>query len=121
MLRLDPKEAEAHSGLGYVQACRKAPAEARVAAGRALLHGGGKYLVIHNIACVYAKLAQTDTARAAEYEDLAVDHLRRAVELWRKVGETGLNEIQLIKDEVAFHPALRARPDFQELLRPQKP
>src|SRR5262249_14160455 len=71
VVRLDPRHAEARAGLGSVQASRKPPAEARRQAALALLHGAGDYLVLHNIACVYARLAQTDVARAAEYEDQA--------------------------------------------------
>ena len=92
----------------------------RTLAGLALLHGGGDYLVLHNIACVYARLSQTDAARAVECEDLTIDHLRRAVELWRK-GGSGPDELQLIQDESAFHARLRARPEFQQLLRPPAP
>jgi Flp pilus assembly protein TadD len=117
VVKQDPSHAEANAGLGYIQACRKAPAEARVAAGRALLHGAGDYLVLHNVACVYAKLAQTDGDHAAEYEDLAIENLRRAVELWRR-GGTGPDEIKLIENEPTFHPDLRARPEFKQLLTP---
>src|SRR5262249_27461975 len=97
------------------QACRKAPAEARRAANRALLHGAGDYLILHNVACVYAKLAQSDRPGAKEYEDLAIDYLGRAVELWRR-DPSGPDLIRLIKAEPAFHPALRARKEFQRLL-----
>jgi tetratricopeptide (TPR) repeat protein/tRNA A-37 threonylcarbamoyl transferase component Bud32 len=119
VVRKDPAHAEANAGLGYIQACRKAPAEARRAANRALLHGAGDYLVLHNVACVYARLAQNDAAKATEYEDLAIDYLRRAVELWRR-GGTGPDEPRLIEAEPSFHPGLRARPEFKKLLRPQE-
>jgi tetratricopeptide (TPR) repeat protein/tRNA A-37 threonylcarbamoyl transferase component Bud32 len=109
---------EAHAGLAYVQASRKVPAEARRQAGQALLHGAGDYLVLHNVACAYARLSQTDTDRAVEYEDLAIDQLRRAVELWQR-GGTGPNELKLIEGEPAFPPSLRARPEFKELVRPK--
>jgi serine/threonine-protein kinase RsbW len=39
------------------------------------------------------------------------------VQLWRK-GGTGPDEIRLIKKEPAFHAALRARTEFEELLVP---
>lgn len=107
----DPSHAEANAGLGYVEACLKKPADARVAAGRALLQGGGDYLVLHNIACVYAKLAQTDSEHAREYEGLGLDHLHRAVELWRK-SPSGPNELELIKSEPAFPPSWKTRPEF---------
>jgi len=117
-VKQDPSHAEANAGLGYVQACRNAPGEARLAAGRALLHGAGDYLVLHNVACVYAKLAQNDKNQATEYEDLAIANLRRALELWRK-GGTGPNELTLIEREPTFHRELRERPEFKELLNSQ--
>jgi tetratricopeptide (TPR) repeat protein/predicted Ser/Thr protein kinase len=115
-LRLEPMHAEAHTGLGYIQACRQRDAGARREAGQAILHGGGDYLILHNVACIYAKLAQTDAQRTVEYEDLALDHLRRGVELWRK-GGTGPSAVELIQVEPAFAPSLRDRPEFQELLK----
>jgi tetratricopeptide (TPR) repeat protein/tRNA A-37 threonylcarbamoyl transferase component Bud32 len=115
-----PTHAEALAGLGYVEASRKAPGEARVAAGRALLNGGGDYLVLHNVACVYGRLSVTDPARVKEYQDLAIDHLRRALELYRRKG-SGPNEVDLIKAEPAFPPALRNRKEFQDLLTPAAP
>jgi tetratricopeptide (TPR) repeat protein len=114
-LRLDPTHAEAYAGLGYAQACREKPAEARRAAGRALLHGAGDYVVLHNVACVYAKLAQADKMQARECEDIALDLLRREVELWRKGGK-GPSALQLIRAEPSFHKELRDRPEFRKLL-----
>ncbi len=116
----DPTHAEASAGLGYIQACRMAPAEARLAASRSLLHGAGDYLVLHNIACVYATLAQTDKDRATEYEDLAVDHVRRAVELWRKGGSKSPDEANLIRKEGAFPRSLKDRIE-KEVLNPPAP
>ena len=55
-----PEHAEAHSGLGYVLACRKKGAEARREANLALLHGGGDYLILHNVACIYGELSAAD-------------------------------------------------------------
>ncbi len=112
-LELDPSHAEAHTGLGYIQACRNQDAEARRQAHRAILHGAGDYLVLHNVACIYGRLAQ-DGKQAAEYENLAIDQLRRAVELWKR-DRSGPNELQLIQVDQAFSPALRARPEFQKL------
>ena len=68
----------------------------------------------------FDRIAQTNAARATEFEDLAIEHLRRALELWRR-GSAGPDEVQLIQDEPAFHAGLRARPEFQELLRPLAP
>jgi Flp pilus assembly protein TadD len=114
--RLDPGNAEAHTGLGYLQARGKKCAEAQRSAARALLHGAGDYLVLHNVACIYAVLAQTDNGRAAGHQDMAIALLRRAVELSRR-GGAGPEEAELIKHEKAFDRSLRARPDFQKLIR----
>lgn len=113
-LKQDPTHAEAYAGLGYVQACRKAAAEARRAAGLALLHGAGDYIVLHNVACIYAKLAQADPKQAKDFEDIALDLLRREVELWKKGGK-GPNALQLIRQEPSFHKALKDRRDFRSL------
>ncbi len=111
-----PDHAEAHAGLGYAQACRKSRAEALRQANLAVLRGGGDYLILHNVACIYGELAEVDPSRTKEYEDLALDQLQRAVELWARDRST-LNEIHLIKGESAFHKSLRARPEFRKLLR----
>jgi tetratricopeptide (TPR) repeat protein len=113
--RIEPENAEAHSGLGYMQACRKSEVGARREAQRAVLYGAGDFLILHNSACVYAKLSEVEPKRAAEFEDLALDHLRRAVELWKR-DRTGPNEIELIRQDPAFTRSLRARPEFQQLL-----
>jgi serine/threonine protein kinase/Flp pilus assembly protein TadD len=114
VLRLDTKHAEAYTGLGYMQACLKKTAEARRAASQALLHGAGDYIILHNVACIYAKLAQADDKQAKECEDIAIDLLRRAVELWRN--GTGPSELLMIRREPSFHKALRDRPEFRKLL-----
>ncbi len=115
-VRLDPSNAEAHTGLGYLWAQRGKNAEAQRAASQALLHGAGDYFVLHNVACIYARLAQMDKDRAAEHEDLALVLLQRGVELWRR-GGTGPSAIELMKWEPAFLPSLKARPEFQKLIK----
>src|SRR5207248_1321785 len=72
-LKKEPGHGEANAGLAYIQACRKAPGEARRAVAKALLHGAGDYLVLHNVACAFAKLSQNDADRAKEYEDTTID------------------------------------------------
>src|SRR5207244_10835593 len=79
-----PGHAEAHAGLGYVHACRNRNAEAQREANLALLHGAGDYLVLHNIACIYAELSAVDNPRLQEYQNLALDELGRAVQLWKR-------------------------------------
>ena len=67
------------------------------AAGRvlALLNGPGDYLVLHNLACIYAELSRTDRGQAEQHQDAAMALIGRAVEVWRR-GGTGPNEIALI-------------------------
>ena len=113
--RSAPENAEAHTGLGYVQALRKLPRDAQREADLSLLHGSDDYLVLHNVACIYAALSQTDNAQATAYQDVSIALLRRALKLWKK-SATGPNELDLIKAEPAFKP-IQGRKDFQELLR----
>jgi tetratricopeptide (TPR) repeat protein len=112
--RLEPENAEAHSGLGYIRALQKLPPEAQREADLALLHGSDNYLILHNVACIYTVLAQADKPRATAFQDVAMALLRRAVQLWKKA-PAGPNEVQLIKGDPTFKP-LGDRPDFQELV-----
>jgi len=114
-LAIDPIHPESHTGLGYVEAVLKAPATARRHAALATLHGSGDYLVLHNVACIFGELSKTDFLRAKEHQDLALDHIERAVELWRKGDKKGPNEMILIEREGAFSKALRSRPEFKKL------
>jgi tetratricopeptide (TPR) repeat protein len=114
-LKLAPDHAEAHTGLGYVEALRGAGPAARREAQMAVLYGAGDFLILHNVACVFAKLSEAKGAPTKEYEDLAIGYLRRAVELWKR-DRSGPNELALIRGESAFGPALRARPEFKQLL-----
>jgi hypothetical protein len=81
-----------------------------------VLHGGRDYLVLHNVACIYAKLATMDPNNTRTHEEAAITLLARALEIWRTT-LTGPNEIELIALESAFAPALRARPEFQALTK----
>ena len=114
-IRLAPDNAEAHTGLGYVEACRNVGVNARRSAQIAVLYGPGDYLILHNVACVFAKLSESDADRSREFEDMALDYLARAVELWRR-DKSGPNELVLINDEAAFGKAIRKRPEFKRLL-----
>jgi tetratricopeptide (TPR) repeat protein len=115
-----PENAEAHTGLGYIQAIRKLPHDAQREADLALLHGGDDYLVLHNVACIYATLVQTEGAQASAFGDVSIALLRKALKLWAKAA-TGPNELDLIKAEPAFKP-IQGRTDFQELLQtPRNP
>jgi serine/threonine protein kinase/Flp pilus assembly protein TadD len=119
-LGAEAKNAEAHTGLGYVRACQGDSVDAQRHASEALIHGAGDYLVLHNVASIYGQLSQTDRARATAYQDTAMVQLQRAVELW-KWGGAGPNEIQLIRKEGAFPPAMRDREDFRKLVKDGKP
>jgi len=116
-LQLEPTHAEAHAGVGYIQACRgQAPGAASRHASEAVLHGSGDYLLLYNVACVYGKLSERDPKRARAYQDLALLYLRRVVELWRR-DRQGPSPIPLIRSDPAFPPPLRERPEFDKLLR----
>jgi len=115
VLRSDPTSAEAHAGLGYVEACQKSYGEAPQEAARALLYGADDYLILHDVACIYAEMSRTDVSRESEQQNVAIAILAQARELWLS-GKSGPDEIQLIEQEPAFPPSLRARSDFQKLL-----
>ena len=72
------------------------------------------YLVLHNVAGIYAALSQAEPARQTENEDLALLLLRRAVELWRR-GGTGPNEVELIKNDPALK-CLHGRQEYPQLV-----
>jgi tetratricopeptide (TPR) repeat protein/predicted Ser/Thr protein kinase len=118
--RVDPENAEAHTGLGYVRALLKHPAEAQREADLALLHGADQYLILHNVACIYAALSQASDDQAPAHQEAAIALLRRAIALWKRAeadAKPGPSEIDLIQGEPAFQP-LRGRADFQQLSFP---
>jgi Flp pilus assembly protein TadD len=115
-LALDERNAEAFVGLAYIDARRGRNSDAQRRAALALLHGGNDYLILHNVACVYAKLATAaQTDGGASQEQAAIDLLSRAVSNWRGAW-TGPNELELIEIEVAFPASMRARPEFKRLI-----
>ena len=69
--------------------------EARHQASAALLHGADNYLVLHNVACIYAELSQTEQERPSEFENLALAMLQREVSRWREVN-SGPDALELI-------------------------
>jgi tetratricopeptide (TPR) repeat protein/tRNA A-37 threonylcarbamoyl transferase component Bud32 len=115
-LHLDPGNAEAHAALGYLHALQGTPGDAQREAAAALLHGGGDYLILHWVACIYAELSRAESEPAARQrqQDLALGLVRQALVLWRRGGR-GPNELALIREEEAFRP-LHGRPDFRQLL-----
>ena len=118
-LDVDPMHAEAHTGLGYALASLKDPdpVAARHHANMALLWGGGDYIVVHNVACIFAVLADNEPPRTKEFQDLAIDQVRRAVALWDKGGRSEPSELRLIAGESAFERSLIKRPEIEKLLK----
>jgi hypothetical protein len=112
----DPFHAEAHSGLGYTLAEQNVEARALREAHQATLYGGGDYGVLHNVACVYAALARRNGDRK-DYENLAIDTLRRSLDWWERGGRTEPSELDNIESESAFSDHLRHREEFAELLK----
>jgi tetratricopeptide (TPR) repeat protein/tRNA A-37 threonylcarbamoyl transferase component Bud32 len=113
--RRNPESAEAHSGLAYVQACQGDEAGARDQASQAMIAGSDDYLILHNVACVYAQLSENQPARREEVQDVAIATLQKALQVY-KLNPKGPDEYHLIEQEPAFTASLRARPEFQLLL-----
>ena len=112
--RSDPANAEAHTGVGYERSLLKLPNDAQLEAELALLHGAENYLILHNVACIYASLSENADHQATDYQDVAMALIQRAVKVWKQ-GEANPSEIDLIKSEPAFK-TLHGRADFQELI-----
>ena len=75
----------------------------------------GDYAVLSNTACIYATLAANEPARSREYQDLALDLLRRAVDQWKEGGRLGFDVILQIQGDTTFTP-LHGRPEWGKLL-----
>jgi Flp pilus assembly protein TadD len=118
-MQLDPQDAEACSGVSYALACLKVSVPAQSSA-HALRRGADDYLILHNLACVFAELSRSESAEARLWQDLALALLSRAVELWKvelpRQGSAAANERDLIRTDPALRP-LHSRPEFQKLLR----
>jgi tetratricopeptide (TPR) repeat protein/tRNA A-37 threonylcarbamoyl transferase component Bud32 len=116
-LRLDPRSAVGHAQLGYLHVLQRSPGEAQREAAQALWHGGGDYLILHWVACIYAELSRLDPGQAQKHQDLAMDLIRRAVALWQSGGAGAPDEMALIREEPAFAPLKKDRQDFRDLLK----
>ncbi|HEX5269127.1 MAG TPA: tetratricopeptide repeat protein, partial [Gemmataceae bacterium] len=114
-LRRDPTHAEAHSLRGYVLAETKDTAGALREAHLATLYGND-YGLLHNVSTVYAALATSDPARMTEFEDMAIDTLRRAVYWWRRGNKGEPSELTFIQMEGAFSQHLRDRQEFKDVV-----
>ena len=113
---LDPENAEARVGLGNVCAKLGSASKAEQHATRALLYQGGNYHVLHNVACTYAKLSQSNPDREEEYQDRAMDLLQLAVELWRRGETKSHNALEEIAREPWFPESMQNRDDFRQLI-----
>jgi lipoprotein NlpI/tRNA A-37 threonylcarbamoyl transferase component Bud32 len=116
VIHRDSANAEAHVGLAYILACMGQFSTARDEASEALLTGSGDYLILHNVACVYAQISESEPGDKSDNQLTAIDMLRKAVQLW-KVSPKGPDELHLIDQESAFSQALRDRPEFQQVIR----
>lgn len=115
-LQIEPDNSEAHTGAGFVRSILEAPADAQKSAAEALLHGAGDYFVLHNVACIYAEMSLLDRAKEKECQDVAINILNRAVELWKRDGSGEPNELMQIKYEESFRESIRSRADFLKLI-----
>jgi tetratricopeptide (TPR) repeat protein len=116
--KLRAEYAEALAGRAFCAAqSADAPAAERDAAA-ALAAGGGDYLVLHNVACVYAQLSADSSAprdQTRANEDLAISLIGRALRLWR-AAPTGPDELRLIEAETAFPNHMKEREEFKALI-----
>jgi serine/threonine protein kinase/tetratricopeptide (TPR) repeat protein len=115
-VRLDRSHADAHAGLGFLAALERSSGEAKGEAALALWHGANEYLLLHNVACIYAELSRVETGQgqAQQNGDIAMALLGRAVALCRQVGD-GNFEIECIKGDRSLS-VLSGRQDFRELI-----
>ncbi len=118
-VRLDPAHADAHAGLGYLAALRRSASEAKGEAALALWHGSHEYLLLHNVAGIYAELSRVEQGQAQQDADMAVGLLGCAAALSREVGEANL-EIATIKADPALR-VLSNRADFHALIEGTNP
>jgi tetratricopeptide (TPR) repeat protein len=109
LMELIPDSAECHAGLSYVLAAKGQRAAAEQEAALALFLCGPNYVALHNVACTYATLAQSDQLHAAEDESRALALLNQAVKRF------GGPAVKLLRAEPAFSDVFRARPEFQKL------
>lgn len=114
-LKVNPENAEAHSAHGFLLALQNPSADAERAALRAILYGAGDYLILHNVACIYAELAVGTPDKVDDYEQSALDILERGLALWQKGNRSGPDAVQLARGESSFRN-LSKRNEFIKLL-----
>jgi tetratricopeptide (TPR) repeat protein len=113
-IRLDRSHADAHAGLGFLAALGRSSSEAKGEAALALWHGAQEYLLLHNVACIYAELSRVETGQAQQDEDMAMDLLGQAVTLCHRAGD-GSTETKNIRGDLSLH-VLSSRDDFRKLV-----
>ena len=72
-----PRQRGGSFGLGLRGCAAKLPAEAQREADLALLRGANDYLILHNVACIYAALSQTGGRQTPAQQDAAIALLAR--------------------------------------------
>jgi tetratricopeptide (TPR) repeat protein len=112
-IQLDPRSAEAYSGLGYVYARQGQIKDAQSVAGLALAYGAGNYLVLHNVACIYAELSVSDRQYAELHAAVAIKYIRQELELNPK----GVADVRKEAEAGGSFYALRNREDFIDLVK----
>jgi len=112
-IEIDPRNAEAYTGRGFVQAQLGQPSEANADAAYASLIGADNPLALHNLACIYGRLSEIERRQANE--DLALAALSRAISLSKR-NQVTPDERSLMQAETSFPESLRSRLEFQALL-----
>ncbi|MGO9114376.1 MAG: protein kinase domain-containing protein, partial [Thermoguttaceae bacterium] len=112
-IQLDPQNAEAYSGLGFVYARQGQIQDAQSVAGLALAYGAGNDLVLHNVACIYAELSVSDKPFAELHAQMAIKYIRRELELNPK----GLVDVKKEAEVGGSFCTLRNREAFMDLVK----
>ncbi len=116
-IELAPEDAEAHTLFGYLMALQGDETASEISATKGVLYGGQSYLVLHNVACIYAELARASSIQPKqriEYEDAALAVLARAIKLAHQ-NPAGVDLIEIIRNEPAYQ-SLKERTEFQQML-----
>ncbi len=117
-VKLTPTDPVTHFWLGYSEAVdHSEPAAVREAVQTAI-GGADDYVCLHNLACLFARLARADESSRSTYVDLTISALRRAVDLWH-LHPTGVNELDAIRSESDFaYAPIQESAAFRTLISP---
>ena len=94
--------------------------ERELAVLQALWDGGNDYMILHNVACIYAVLSRAEPAQARPHQDVALRLLRRAVDHCHHVGD-GEKEVWNIQGDQLLVEALSSREEFKKLFAEERP